>query len=145
MKKRIMSQMKTAMKSGQKNVVGVLRMIIADIQKEEIDLKKELTNEDVVKIIKKGIKSREESLRMYIEGNRSDLAKKEEEEIKVLVDYLPKQFSEDETEELVVKIVAELDLTSKKDIGKLMKEVLGRYGAHVDGRTVLTLAQKTLQ
>ncbi|MFC2149145.1 GatB/YqeY domain-containing protein [Candidatus Auribacterota bacterium] len=145
MKTHLSNHMRSAMKKGERNVVDVLRMVLADIQKEEIDTKEKLTNDDIIRIIKRGIKAREESLKMYIEADRSDLAKKEEEEIKVLLEYLPKQLTADEIEEIVQEVVKELDLSSKKDTGKLMKEIMGRYGSQVDGKKVQVIAQKFLK
>lgn len=144
MKKKLTEDMKAAMKSGNRTVLDVTRMIISEIKKEEIDTKKDLTNEDVVRIIKKGIKSREEAMKLYTEGNRPELAKKEEDELNFLKGYMPKQLSEAEIEKIVADTIAELAITSKKETGRLMKEIMGKYGSLVDGKQVQAAAQKKL-
>jgi len=143
-KKKLQEDMKAAMKSGSKLALEVIRMMLAEIQKEEIAGGKELTNDDVIRIMKKGVKSREDAVKLYQQGNRAELAKKEEEEIKIIQAYLPRQIPEAEVEKIVTALIAELGIASKKEIGRLMKEVMGRYGSQVEGKTVQQIAQKKL-
>jgi hypothetical protein len=144
MKKKLQEDMKAAMKSGNRIMLDVVRMILAEAQKEEIASGKEATKDDVIRIMKKGIKSREDAVKLYQQGNREELARKEAEEIKILQSYLPKQLDEAEVEKIVTDIIGELGIVSKKDIGRLMKEVMGRYGSRLDGKTVQAAAQKKL-
>jgi len=144
MKKRLQEDMKAAMKGGNKLALDVIRMLLADVQKEEIASGKETTNDDVVRIMKRGVKSREDAVKLYQQGNRAELAKKEEEEIKIIKAYLPAQLAEADVEKIVMDIIAGLGIASKKEIGRLMKEVMGRYGSQVEGKTVQAIAQKKL-
>lgn len=144
MKKKLQEDMKSAMKSGSKVTLDVLRMLLAEIQREEIASGKELAKDDIIRIMKRAVKSREDAVKLYQQGNRPELAKKEEEEIKIIQAYLPAQLSEAEAEKIVADLIAELSIASKKDIGRLMKEVMGRYGGQVEGKTVQMIAQKKL-
>lgn len=144
MKKKLQEDVKSAMKSGNRVTLDVLRMLLAEIQREEIASGKELAKDDVIRIMKRGVKSREDAVKLYQQGNRPELAKKEEDEIKIIQAYLPAQLSEAEVEKIVADLIAELGIASKKDVGRLMKEVMGRYGSRVEGKTVQMIAQKKL-
>jgi uncharacterized protein YqeY len=90
------------------------------------------------------VKTRRDSIKSYVEGGRQDLADKEQAEIEVIERYLPKQLSEDETREAIAGIIDELDLSSKKDLGRVMKEVKARYPGQVDGRLASSIAGQLL-
>lgn len=103
-----------------------------------------LENPDVLAVLSRAVKTRRDSIKSYVEGDRQDLADKEQAEIEVIERYLPKQLSEDETREAVAGIIEELDLSSKKDLGKVMKEVKARYPSQVDGRLASSIAGQLL-
>lgn len=103
-----------------------------------------LENPDVLAVLSRAVKTRRDSIKSYVEGGRQDLADKEQAEIEVIERYLPKQLSEDETREAVAGIIEELDLSSKKDLGKVMKEVKARYPGQVDGRLASSIAGQLL-
>lgn len=145
LKETLSADMKTAMKQGNSVKVGVLRMMIAEIRKGEIDSRTEFSDDDVIKIVKKGIKSREESALMYEKGERADLVKKELEEIEFIKEYLPRQLDIAKVESIVERIIAEQGLTSQRDIGTIMGTVMKQYGAQVDGKTVQEVARLKLQ
>jgi len=144
MKKKLQGDMILAMKSGNKVTLDAIRMIVSEIKKEEIDTGKELADADVIRILKKGIKSREDAMKLYRQGNRPELAAKEEQEIAVLSGYVPAQMAEAELEKVVADAIAALGISSKKETGRLMKEIMGKYGAQVDGKKVQEIAQKKL-
>ena len=103
-----------------------------------------LDNPDELAVLSRAVKSRRDSIKSYVEGGRQDLADKEQAEIEVIERYLPKQLSEDEAREAIAGIIEELRLSSKKDLGKVMKEVKARYPGQVDGRLASSIAGQLL-
>ncbi len=103
-----------------------------------------LDDPDELVVLSRAVKTRRDSIKSYVEGGRQDLADKEQAEIEVIERYLPKQLSEDETREAIAGIIEELGLSSKKDLGKVMKELKARYPGQVDGRLASSLAGRLL-
>ena len=141
---KIRNNMKEAMKSGDKEKLGTIRMLISEIKKRQIDSGREFDDNDIIGVIKSMVKSREDSVKAYREGGREDLAQKEEREIEVLKNYLPKQLSEKETEEIVEKAIKETEATSMRDMGKVMKWIMSQYGSQVDGKIVNKIVKEKL-
>jgi len=103
-----------------------------------------LDNPDELAVLSRAVKARRDSIKSYVEGGRQDLADKEQAEIEVIERYLPKQPSENEVREAIAGIIEELGLSSKKDLGKVMKEVKARYPGQVDGRLASSIAGQLL-
>jgi len=103
-----------------------------------------LDNPDELAVLSRAVKSRRDSIKSYLDGGRQDLADKEQAEIEVIERYLPKQLSEDEAREAISTIIEELGLSSKKELGKVMKEVKTRYPAQIDGRMASSIAGQLL-
>ena len=103
-----------------------------------------LDNPDELVVLSRAVKTRRDSIQSYVEGGRQDLADKEQAEIEVIERYLPKQLSEGETREAIAGIIGELGLSTKKDLGKVMKEVKQRYPGQVDGRLASSIAAELL-
>ena len=103
-----------------------------------------LDNPDELAVLSRAVKSRRDSIKSYVEGGRQDLADKEQAEIEVIERYLPKQLRDDEAREAIAGIIEELGLSSKKDLGKVMKEVKARYLGQVDGRLASSIAGQLL-
>ena len=103
-----------------------------------------LENPDELAVLTRAVKSRRDSINSYVEGGRQDLADKEQAEIEVIQRYLPKPLSEEEAREAVAAIVAEVGASTKKDLGKVMKEVRGRYPGQIDGKLAATIAGELL-
>ncbi|MEA1937090.1 MAG: GatB/YqeY domain-containing protein, partial [Patescibacteria group bacterium] len=120
LKEKIKSDLKDAMKSGDGVTRGVLRLLSSDIKNEEIAGKKELANDDVLKIIKKDIKRHKESIEQYRAGGRKDSEEQEKKELGILEKYLPEQMSEDEIRKIVSEVVKKLGAASDADFGKVM-------------------------
>ena len=145
MKQRLLDDIKTAMKSSNKVALDCLRMTVSEIKKEEIDSRKELGNEDVIRILKKGIKSREDSVAMFDKGGRADLSSKEKEEIKILKSYLPAQWTAEQVEKIVLDTIAGLGATTKAQTGQVMKAVMAQHGSQVDGKMVQQIVASKLR
>ena len=106
--------------------------------------KKELEDGDIIKIIQKLVKQRKESMDIYSQAGRDELADNENQEMLVLMDYLPKTLTESEVEEIVAKTIADLDATSMKDMGKVMGFINKTYSGQVDGSIVSRIVKSKL-
>ena len=137
-----------AMKSRDSLRIGVLSYIKSVIKYREIENRekeKELTDDDVVDLISKEVRKREESIEMYKNGEREDLAHKEEEELKVLKEYLPAQMREEEIRKTVVQIIEKLGATGEKDFGKVMKEVMIEIKGKANGALIKKIVEESLE
>lgn len=137
---QIREDLKQALKSGDKLKVSTLRMLLSDVHNAEISKKSELEEAEIIKLVKKAIKGRKEAQDLYLQGNRAELAEKEEKEMSILQTYLPPQLSEEEVEGVVRSTIQSLGLSSKSDLGRLMKEVMAEYGDRVEGKVVQRIA-----
>jgi len=114
------------------------------IKQVEVDTRKELSDEDIIKIIQKSIKQREESATQYKEAGREDLYEKEMKEAKILKSYLPKQLSDEELESEIRKIIDEVNATSLKDMGKIMGVATKKLAGVADGKRINQMVKKIL-
>lgn len=120
MRNQILEDLKTAMKAQDKEVLTVIRMLKGAIQMEELNTKKELSDEEVISIVSKQIKTRKESIIEFEKGSRQDLIDKTQSEIEILEKYLPEQLSEEEVNSIIEEAFNEIKPESMKDMGKLM-------------------------
>ena len=118
--------MKAAMRSGEKERLGVIRMITAAIKQREVDERISLDDAQVLSVLEKMIKQRKESLEQFKAGNRQDLADKEAAEITLLQGYMPSQLSAAELDALINEAVAATGAASIKDMGKVMAVIKGK-------------------
>ena len=124
--------MKAAMRSGEKERLGVIRMITAAIKQREVDERITLDDAQVLSVLEKMIKQRKESLEAFKAGNRQDLADKESSEITLLHVYLPSQLSGTEIDALIAETVAATGAASIKDMGKVMAIIKGKAAGRAD-------------
>ncbi len=135
MREKITADLKTAMKAGDRARVDALRLINAGLKDKDIEARgagKTLSEDDVLALLQKMIKSRQESLDIYEKNNRPELADKERFEIAVISSYLPSQMSEAEVAEAIHAAVAELGATSIKDMGKVVAALKAKYAGRMD-------------
>ena len=132
---RIKDDMKTCMKSGNKDRLAVIRLILAAIKQIEVDERITLDDARTVQVLDKMVKQRRESIKQFTEGGRSDLAAQEEAELLVIQDFLPPALSDTEIEALIQQAIAETGATSIKDMGKVM----GILKAQVQGRADMAI------
>lgn len=144
LKENIEQQMKEALKSKDSFRLNVLRFILSQIKNKEIDLRKPVTDEDVVKIITTLVKQRKESLSFSEQANRPDLVEKEKEELKILESFLPTQLSEEEVEKIIDEIIEIVKPAGMKDMGKVMKELMPKIAGRFDGSKVSEFVRKKL-
>jgi uncharacterized protein YqeY len=132
LKERITDDMKAAMRSGEKQRLGVIRMITAAIKQREVDERITLDDTQVMSVLEKMIKQRKESLVQFQAGNRQDLVEKEAAEITLLQGYLPSQLSDSELDALIGEAIAATAAASVKDMGKVMAVIKGRAQGRAD-------------
>lgn len=144
LKEKIKNNLKGAMKSGDNIARGVLRLLSSDIRNEEIAQKKELADNDVLKIIKRNVKNRKESIEQYKTGGRKDLAEQEEKELEILEKYMPKQMSENEIRKIVSDAIKKMEVSGVSDFGKVMGIAMKKAGGNVDGNVVSGIVKEEL-
>src|SRR5690349_25060025 len=146
LEQKIMAELKTAMLAKDEAALRSLRAVKAAIllAKTSEGGSGELKEEDEIKLLQKLVKQRKDSLEIFQQQNRADLAKKEEEEIAVIEKFLPKQLSADELRESLVKIIAEVGATSPADLGKVMGIASKQFAGKADGKTISSLVKELL-
>jgi uncharacterized protein YqeY len=132
LKERITDDMKTAMRSGEKGRLGVIRMITSAIKQREVDERITLDDTQVLSVLEKMIKQRKESVVQFQAGNRQDLVDKEAAEIALLQGYLPSQLSDTEIDILINDAIAASGASSIKDMGKVMAIIKGKAQGRAD-------------
>lgn len=120
MKDRILKDMVTAMKSQDKERLSVLRMVKGAVQLEEINKKTILSDDDVIAVLSKQIKTRKESIVEFEKGNRQDLIEKTQKEIEILNEYMPEQLSDEEVLKIIDDAFNKINPTSTSDMGRIM-------------------------
>lgn len=144
LKEKLLEDLKECMKNKntvRKNVVQMVRAAILQVEK---DKQITLNDEQIIDIIAKESKKRKDSLADYEKSGREDLIAQINEEIAVLAEYLPKQLSEEELENIIKEVIEEQGATSMKDMGKVMKSAKEKIGAASDGKTINEVVKKLL-
>ncbi len=140
LKEKLMDDLKTAMRDKDKLSKDAITMIRADIKRKEVDERIEVTDEQILDIISKQLKEKKASIEDFKKGNRQDLVDKTNDEIQVLLRYLPEQLSEDDLRKIVVEAIKKENISSQKEIGKLMKAVMPLVKGKADGKEVNRIA-----
>jgi uncharacterized protein YqeY len=143
-RKQLEADLKAAMLAREELKRDTLRLVIADIKKLEVDKNRDAVEEDVIAALSGGAKRRQESIEHFDRAERKDLADKERAELAVIAAYLPQQMDEASARKIVEELIAELKLTSKKDVGAVMKAVMARHKGALDGKLAQRLATELL-
>ena len=141
MKEKILKDLTSAMKAQDKETLSVLRMVKGAIQLEEINKKSELSDEDVIGVISKQIKTRKESIQEFIKANRNDLIEQTNKEIEILNKYMPEQLSEEEVLNIIDEAFSTINPKAQSDMGKLM----GFVTPKLKGKTDMSFVSKTIK
>ena len=141
----IKKDMYSAMKSGEKEKAGTLRILLAKLKDRQINTRQELSENDCLKVIKTLVKQRKEAFEMYEKANRQNLANKENAELLILKTYLPKMMTEPEIRSLVETIINETAAQGVADIGKVMPIVMQRGSGKVDGKQANLILRELLE
>lgn len=132
LKERIQSDMKSAMKAGDKERLRVIRMLLAAIKQIEVEERRELDDAAVIAVLTRMVKQRRDSIAQFTEGGRKDLAAREETEIGVLEDYLPEPLTNEELDTIIEAAIAETGAAGIRDMGKVMGRVKDRVHGRAD-------------
>lgn len=132
LREKALGQMKDAVRAKDAPRLATLRMLVAAIRQQEIDSRAELDDAGVVRVVERMVKQREESVALYLQGNRKDLADKERGEIAVLAEYLPPRMDGKELDALIGQAIAEAGAQSPKDMGRVMAILKGQVAGKAD-------------
>jgi uncharacterized protein len=144
LREQINNDIKTAMKEKNNAVRDALRLLSSAMKQIEVDERKELSDDDVIKIIQKQVKQRNDAMTQYRDAGREDLYEQEAAEAAIFEAYLPKQLSDDELESALRTIISEVGATSMKEIGKVMGAASKSLGAQADGKRINECVKKIL-
>ena len=146
LKQQILDDTKTAMKAKDMDKVNTLRFLQSAIKNKEIEVRpNELTDDDVLSVLRKSVKQRQDSIEQFNAAKRDDLAAKEKAELTIIESYLPKQLSADVIENFVKEAIAETGAKTMKEMGNVMKVVMAKTQGAADNKVVSELVKKNLQ
>lgn len=141
---RMKEDMKDAMRAKEAEKLGTIRMLISSLKNKAIDLRRELTEEEIVDVLSTESKKRREAIEMYRNGGREDLAEKEEAELVVIGNYLPTPLTEDEVLAMIDAAMAATGASTKKDMGKVMGVMVPQTKGRFDGSKIKDLVMSKL-
>jgi uncharacterized protein YqeY len=144
LKTRITEDMKAAMRAGEKDRLGAIRLILAALKQREVDERIELDDSQVLAILEKMLKQRRDSIEQYSNANREDLAAVERAEVAVIQAYLPAALSAGEIEQIVIKAIADSGANNPRDMGKVVALVKPRVAGRADMGQVSQLIKAKL-
>ncbi len=142
---RIKKDLVESQKGGDRFRTGCLRFILSALQNRQIELRRDLTDQDAVEVIQRLAKQRRESIEGFRKGGRTDLVEKEEKELAILKEYLPEELSAEEIRRLARECIEEVSATSRKDIGRVMKTIMPRVKGRADGKLVQRIVIELLE
>ena len=141
---RLDQAFKEALRGKQAVALSTLRMLKTAIRHREVDLKRQVTEEELLGLINTQAKQRREAISEYGKAGRPDLANKEEEELSFLLSFLPPQLSQEELAEAVIRIIQEVGATGPKDLGKVMKGAMAQLQGRANGKVVQEIVRRRL-
>ncbi len=141
---RIAEDLKQAMKAKDSIRLSCLRMVRSSSKNLQVEKRRELTDEEIQSVVSSLVRKGKEAAKEFRNGNREDLALKEEKEIEIFYEYLPQQLTAEKIEETVRQIISELSAESLKDMGNVMKAAMARMAGQVQGKEVNEIAKKLL-
>ena len=144
MLKKLEQDMMQALKSKEKEKAGALRLIISKCKNKAIELRKDLSDQEIIKVLQTVAKQHKESIKLYKDGNRNDLVEAEVRELGFVEVYLPSMISEEDLRSLVSSVVAEVGATSMADFGKVMPRVMKQGAGKIDGTTAQSIVKELL-
>ncbi|HLO26324.1 MAG TPA: GatB/YqeY domain-containing protein [Geobacteraceae bacterium] len=144
LRERLSDEMKQAMKARDELRLSTIRLIRSAVKNRDIELKRELNDQEIVEAIATLVKQRRESIRLFVDAGRQDLVDKEERELTVLLEFLPQQLNREEVAALVEKAIAESGAQGGKDMGKVMKALMPHVAGRADGKMVSDVVREKL-
>ncbi len=140
----IILDLKKSIKEQDKGRLSVLRGLKSAIKNKQVELREELTDDQIRGVLSSEIKKRKEAIEKFGQGLRQDLVDKEEEELRILSSYLPPQLSTEEIKGVVTQAIEEISASGPKDLGRVMKSVMPKLTGRADGREVNRIARELL-
>jgi uncharacterized protein YqeY len=134
----------SAVKNGDKVSVAVIRMLKSELKYKEIELGRDLTEDDCIAVLSSAAKKRRESIESFARGGRDDLVAREKAELEVVTRYMPEQMSDSQLEELIDNVISEVNASTSADIGPVMKNIMPKIMGRADGRKVNEMVRKKL-
>ena len=144
LKEKLNEDLKQAMRDKEVAKRDSIRAINTMIKQVEVDERRVLDDAEVIKLIQRGIKQREEAISQYSAARREDLVQKEQEQVDIFMNYLPKQLSDEELETGMKEIIAEVEATTLKDMGKVMGAASKKFAGVADGKRINEMVKKLL-
>ncbi len=144
LKAQLQEDLKSALRSGDKLCVSVIRLLSAMIKNREVEKRGALTDAEVIQAISSSCKQRQDSIEQFGQGGRQDLVDKESAELRILQSYLPAPLSPEELQTMVQEAVQEAQATSPKEMGKVMAVLMPKIAGRADGKVASTLVREVL-
>ncbi len=144
LRERLTEEMKVAMKQRDDLRLSTIRLVRSAVKNRDIDQKRELDDQGIAEVIASLAKQRRESIKLFLEAGRNELAEKEEKELAVLLSFLPQQLSREEVVTLVLEAIAESGAQGARDMGKVMKLLMPRVAGRADGKMVNDVVREKL-
>ncbi|MGC9349901.1 MAG: GatB/YqeY domain-containing protein [Anaerolineae bacterium] len=144
LKERLREDLKNAMRERDADRKAALRMVLASVQLAEVESPEPLSDEDIVVLIRKEVKRREEALEMIREAGREDMVAEELAQLKILREYLPAMMTEEEIRGLAQSVIDDLGASSMRDMGRVMGAIMPQVKGRADGRTVSQVVRELL-
>ena len=144
MLKKLEQDMMQALKSKEKEKAGALRLIISKCKNKAIELRKELSDQEIIKVLQTVAKQHKESIKLYKEGKRDDLVEAEMRELGFVEAYLPSMMSNEDLRSLISSVVVEVGASSMADFGKVMPNVMKQGAGKIDGNTAQAIVKELL-
>jgi uncharacterized protein YqeY len=144
LEERLLDEMKQAMKSNDKLRLSTIRMIRSAVKYKEIDLRKKLDDDEILRVMQGMVRKSEESIEQFKAGGRADLVEKETKEIEVLKSFLPHSLGQEEIIKMIDESIQETQASSLKDLGKVMKSVMPKLAGRADGKLINQLVKERL-
>ena len=141
---QLLAEMNKAAKARDRIKLSTIRLIRSAIKNKEIEKRKPLEDEEILKVISSMIRQRGESIQLFRKGGREDLVKKEEAELMILQSFLPEQLSEEQIKKLIDEILKETEATTFKDMGKVMRTLMPKIAGRADGAKVNQMVREKL-
>ena len=144
LKEKLMEDLKSAMRSKEKRRKDTITMLRAAVKQREVDERKEMADDEILALIGKQVKQKRESIKDFQKAERVDLVEQAQEEIDILLAYLPEQLTEEEIDELVREAIEQTGATSMRDMGRIMGIVMPKVKGRADGSLISQSAKKLL-
>lgn len=144
LKEKLMDDLKSAMRNKEKRRKDTITLLRAAVKQREVDERQEMADDEILALIGKQVKQKRESIKDFQKAERVDLVEQAEEEIEILLAYLPEQLTEEEIDELVREAIAQTGASSMKDMGRIMGVVMPKVKGRADGSLISQSAKKLL-